>query len=80
MAKTSEDNLRIGSEVSDALVEISRALIDEASFIVAKGGITSHDIAAKGLNIRKATVLGQALPGVPVIEPNERPGFKYIIN
>jgi uncharacterized protein YgbK (DUF1537 family) len=79
MAETAEKTLRIGSDISTALVDISRALINEASFIVAKGGITSHDIAAKGLDMQKATVLGQAIPGVPVIEPDERPGFKYII-
>lgn len=38
----------------------------EPRFIIAKGGITAHDIAAKGLGIKQGKVLGQILPGVPV--------------
>jgi uncharacterized protein YgbK (DUF1537 family) len=32
----------------------------------AQGGITSSDAATKGLNITRATVIGQAAPGVPL--------------
>ena len=35
-------------------------------FILAKGGITASDIATQALNVKKAMVLGQILPGVPV--------------
>jgi uncharacterized protein YgbK (DUF1537 family) len=40
--------------------------------VVAKGGITSHDVALRGLGIHRATVLGQLLPGlVSVFRPVE---------
>jgi uncharacterized protein YgbK (DUF1537 family) len=32
--------------------------------VVAKGGITSHDVAVRGLGIRRAEVVGQLLPGM----------------
>jgi uncharacterized protein YgbK (DUF1537 family) len=35
-------------------------------YIVAKGGSTSSDIATKALAVRRAIVVGQILPGVPV--------------
>ena len=34
------------------------------AWIVAKGGITSHDVAVYGLGIRRAEVIGQLFPGV----------------
>jgi len=72
-------NLEIGKLVSEALVKVVAGIATMPSFVIAKGGITSHDIAAKSLGITKATVLGQALPGVPVLVPENRPDMKYII-
>ena len=59
-------NLDIGNTVSAALVEIVQRLEIRPSALVAKGGITSSDLATKGLNVRRAIVLGQILPGVPM--------------
>jgi uncharacterized protein YgbK (DUF1537 family) len=73
------ENLAIGNTVSDALVAISREIRNKPAFIVAKGGITSHDIASKGLRIKRAMVAGPALPGVPVLVPDDRPDLKYIV-
>lgn len=72
-------NLEIGKVVSDALVEIVRKITFTPSFIVAKGGITSHEIALYGLNMKRTSVIGQALPGVPVLVPDDRPDMKYIV-
>ena len=52
--------------VSDTLTAIVRELRTKPAFLVAKGGITSHDVASKSLNITTARVIGQILPGVPV--------------
>jgi uncharacterized protein YgbK (DUF1537 family) len=73
------ENLAIGKTVSDALVTISREIRNTPAFIVAKGGITSHDIASKGLRIKRAIVAGPALPGVPVLIPDDRPDLRYIV-
>lgn len=66
----------LGQTVSDFLVRIVRELPFTPSFLVAKGGITSHDILTHGLGIRSARVLGQILPGVPGIMTQD---FPYII-
>jgi uncharacterized protein YgbK (DUF1537 family) len=59
-------SLDIGNTVSAALVEIVQRLEIRPSALVAKGGITSSDLATKGLKVRRAIVLGQILPGVPM--------------
>jgi uncharacterized protein YgbK (DUF1537 family) len=52
--------------VSDTLTAIVREVRTKPAFLVAKGGITSNDVASKSLNITTARVIGQILPGVPV--------------
>ncbi|GAC1321341.1 MAG: four-carbon acid sugar kinase family protein [Chloroflexota bacterium] len=63
---TGADNLAIGRSISDALVDVVRSLHVEPRFVVAKGGMTSHDIARRGLGAERAMVLGQLQAGVPV--------------
>lgn len=55
-----------GAAVSDALTSIIRLVKPKPAFLVAKGGITSHDVASKSLNITTARVTGQIEPGIPV--------------
>ena len=64
---------RSPGSVSTAVIEVVRgAVAAEPAWVVAKGGITSHDVAVRGLGIRRATVLGQLLPGlVSVFQPVE---------
>jgi uncharacterized protein YgbK (DUF1537 family) len=66
-------SLEIARRVSTALTAVVRnALTANPSWVVAKGGITSHDVAVRGLGIRRAEVLGQLLPGmVSVLRPRE---------
>jgi len=66
VANNQTSNLKISQQVSAALTEIVQALAIAPKFIIAKGGITSSDIATKGLGIRVAEVIGQAAPGIPV--------------
>ena len=52
------------------------------SFVIAKGGITSSDVGTKALAVKKANVLGQIKPGIPVWQTGEEskfPGMPYII-
>lgn len=58
--------LYIAKTISTALVSIVKSLKERPAWIIAKGGITASDIATRGLCVRKAYVLGQILPGVPV--------------
>ena len=66
----SESNLHIGQSVSQCLVDITRGLRILPRFIIAKGGITSSDLATGALSIKRARVLGQILPGIPVWQPD----------
>ena len=75
-------NLQIGQCVSNALVSVVQGLTVQPRFFIAKGGITSSDVATKGLGVRKATILGQALPGVPVWQlgvESRFPGLAYVV-
>lgn len=72
----------IGHRVSSALVEIFRRLTVRPRYLIAKGGITSSDLAVKGLGVKRALVRGQLLPGVPVWELGDEakfPGLPYIV-
>jgi uncharacterized protein YgbK (DUF1537 family) len=81
-ARQEAENLRIGQLVSSALVETVTRLTVKPRFVVAKGGITSSDIATQALGVKKARVAGQILPGVPVwrLGPECRfPGVPYVV-
>jgi len=43
------ENLEIGNKVSHALIAALHQVKSRPRFVVAKGGITSHDVAQKGL-------------------------------
>uniref|UniRef100_A0A0E0LA58 Ketose-bisphosphate aldolase class-II family protein n=1 Tax=Oryza punctata TaxID=4537 RepID=A0A0E0LA58_ORYPU len=80
--KTPEESLEINFKVSSALVEIVRGIDSRPRYILAKGGITSSDLATKALEARRAKVMGQALAGVPLwqLGPESRhPGVPYIV-
>jgi uncharacterized protein YgbK (DUF1537 family) len=75
-------SLSIGQRVSQGLVSIVQALAVRPRYILAKGGITSSDVATQGLGVRRAMVLGQILPGVPVWQlgaETRHPGLGYIV-
>lgn len=75
-------SLEIGQRVSDALVTLVRGLTMVPRFVIAKGGITSSDVATRGLGVVRAIVRGQILPGVPVwlLGAETRfPGLNYIV-
>lgn len=70
------ERLNLGKKVSEFLVNIVSYLPEAPSYIVSKGGITSHDILTSGLKINSARVAGQVLPGVPVILTGSKHKFK----
>jgi len=75
-------DLTAGRAVSDALVNLVRGLTVRPRFLIAKGGITSSDIAVRALGVRRALILGQAEPGIPVWRtgPESRwPGLAYVV-
>ncbi|CAI7642826.1 unnamed protein product [Penicillium crustosum] len=59
-------NLDINNLAANALVHIVRHLSVCPRYLLAKGGVTSSDAATAGIAIKRAKVLGQAAPGVPI--------------
>ncbi|WP_033289749.1 four-carbon acid sugar kinase family protein [Amycolatopsis jejuensis] len=78
------DGLAIAREVSSALVETvtATAQAQRPAFVIAKGGITSSDIATESLGIRRAIARGTLLPGIVSLwEPVGGPfaGMPYVV-
>ena len=86
LIKTSDaaESLRIARTVSAAVVAVVNRTLKTfpPRFVIAKGGITSSDVAAHGLEIRHAIVRGPMLPGIVSLwEPVDGPakGIPYIV-
>ncbi len=62
-----QQRLQFGTIVSSLLMDIVHGLPQSISFLISKGGITSNDVLSVGLNLTKARLLGQILPGCSVI-------------
>jgi uncharacterized protein YgbK (DUF1537 family) len=60
------DPLATGRLISQTLCQVLRELPVRPAYLIAKGGITSHELAQHGLGCQRATVLGQIAAGVPV--------------
>ncbi|KAM5350962.1 hypothetical protein ACJ41O_003685 [Fusarium nematophilum] len=77
------ESLDIGSTVAKALVSFLQQLDEKPRYIIAKGGITSSDMATKGLRMKQALIVGQAAPGVPIWRCDEVtskwPGLTYVV-
>jgi uncharacterized protein YgbK (DUF1537 family) len=74
--------LQAAQQVSDALVSVLGELSVHPRYLIGKGGITSSDLATAALGVRRARVLGQIAPGVPVwrLGPESRyPGLPYVV-
>lgn len=73
-----EDELRLSVRISDAVQSLVGKLRITPRFVIAKGGITSSDIGTKALKVKKANVLGQIKPGIPVWQTGEESKFPQI--
>lgn len=77
-----ERSLVSGRRISDAMVHVVRSLSCTPGWIIAKGGITSSDIATRALGICRSIVTGQLLPGIPVWRTGPEtlfPDIPYVI-
>ncbi len=78
-------SLAIARSVSDALVAVVHGVArSRPAWVVAKGGITSHEVAHRGLGIRRASVTGQFFPGqISLFQPTDAPaatrGGPYVV-
>jgi uncharacterized protein YgbK (DUF1537 family) len=79
-----EESLRAVRRIAEALVAVVRSVVQEqhVDWLIAKGGITSHDMATRALEAQRATVLGQLFPGrvsVWQLEGGVLPGLRYVV-
>ena len=77
-----EDELRLSVKISDAVQSLVGRLTVTPAFVIAKGGITSSDVGTKALAVKKANVLGQIRPGIPVWQTGKEsrfPATPYVI-
>ncbi len=79
-------SLAIARTVSAALAGVVRDVLATRppAWVLAKGGITSHDVATRGLGIRRARVAGQLFPGLisvfhPVDADPAAVGLPYVV-
>jgi uncharacterized protein YgbK (DUF1537 family) len=64
--KDERESLEIGSIVSKAVLDFANGLKVRPRYVISKGGITSSNMATDWLNMKRATIVGQAAAGVPV--------------
>lgn len=82
IGSTKEETIAIAKKISNALIAIVQQISCKPRYILSKGGITSHDIATKGLKMKKSITIGQVLPGIPVWQMGEEtkfPNIGYIV-
>lgn len=73
-----EDALERSVKISEAVQSLVGRLQVTPAFVVAKGGITSSDVGTKALQVKRAKVLGQIKPGIPVWQTGEESKFPHI--
>ncbi|MDO4272397.1 MAG: four-carbon acid sugar kinase family protein [Eubacteriales bacterium] len=77
-----EEALLRSVKISQAVQSVVGNLKVKPAFVLAKGGITSSDIGVKALKVKKARVLGQIQPGIPVWKTDSKskfPDIPYVI-
>ena len=84
-ARDAAGSLTIARAVSAALsLTVRGALGARPAWVIAKGGITSHDVMLRGLGIRRAEVAGQLFPGTisvfrPLDAAPEAVGMPFVV-
>lgn len=79
------ESLQIAGRVADAVVSVVASIPSSQplGWVVAKGGITSSDIAARAFAARRARVTGQIFPNLVSVwqlgAGSTRPGIPYVV-
>ena len=77
-----EKSLQIGQMISSGMIKILNGITVRPKYVLAKGGITSSDVATEWLMVKRAMVLGQLSRGISVwkLGPESRyEGMVYIV-
>ena len=79
---TPESALTRSVKISDGVQSLVGRLHVTPAFVIAKGGITSSTVGTEALGVKRANVLGQIRPGIPVWQTGAEsrfPGIPYVI-
>ena len=79
---TKESALQRSVKISDGVQSLVGRLHLTPAFVIAKGGITSSDVGTKALAVKRASVMGQIKPGIPVWQTGDEsrfPSTPYVI-
>lgn len=79
---TPESALQRSVKISDGVQSLVGRLHITPAFVIAKGGITSSDVGTKALAVKRANVMGQIRPGIPVWQTGKEsrfPNTPYVI-
>jgi len=84
VAADAQASLELSREVSSAVVTVVRGIVERVSpaFVLAKGGITSSDVASRALAIRRAIAVGPMLPGTVslwLVQDGPAAGIPYVV-
>jgi uncharacterized protein YgbK (DUF1537 family) len=77
-----EEFLEFGRIIMESLCEIIRRITTPPGYLIAKGGITSIEVARQALQVEEAFAAGQIINGVPVLRfgPESRwPDIPYVV-
>ncbi|MGB3480946.1 MAG: four-carbon acid sugar kinase family protein, partial [Mycobacterium sp.] len=83
-ADSPEESLELARRVSMAVSGTVKQALNgvRPRFVIAKGGITSSDVATHGLDVTRATIVGPVLPGIVAlwrIESGPLAGTRYVV-
>ncbi len=73
--ESKEEALVRSVKISDGVQSLVARLNVTPAFVIAKGGITSSDVGTKALRVKRANVMGQIKPGIPVWQTGEESTF-----
>ncbi|WP_022884700.1 four-carbon acid sugar kinase family protein [Glaciibacter superstes] len=76
--RQSDNTLRHGELVMKSLIAVVESVRSQVGVVIAKGGITSAEVARQSLGARSGRVLGQILPGVSVWRLNAADGREIL--
>jgi len=74
------ESLKIINKVAESINRIVSGISEQPGFVIAKGGITSSDVATISFKVKRAVVKGQILAGVPVWKLDGKwEGLTYVV-
>lgn len=75
------NTLQHGEKIMSALTSAVEELRGDVNVVISKGGITSSEVARRGLGATQAHVLGQILPGVSIwnIDMGDNKSILYVV-